>query len=580
MLQRFLFITLTLCSLSATAQWQQTGSKVRYVNGLGIPTKDTAAGVSADSSQIVIRPADSALYIKYKRTWLRVGGGGGSIAGGGTAGQVSFFTGASAISGDSALFWDNTNKRLGIHTKNPGKNLDVHGTNVIAQLNGTGTNNAYLDFQRAGSTQWRIGNQYAAAVNRFSIFNAAGTTENLTILQDGKVGVATPTPTTALQVGDGTGNPEITASGLNYDVVLGTPSGTALGFTTVGNYVGVYSNSATKDLAFTHGNGRAITFGTGNQTRLTITASGRILANTTDNGGDNLQVGGSVNITSAAALLTLNSTAANQARKLYFRDIFGGASSESYIVSSSKLHFGAGGASRIDMTLTAGANLLINTTTDNGVDKLQVSGSGRFTAIDNSTSTIATFIANNETQATDIWYGGLRAAGSNANVNLNLASKGTGIVAVTGAATFSNQVISNASGNAFFAQNGLFYKEREANGTGGTPTFEVALGYGASSTTYGSFQFGNEYASNLKTSARIVLHNGTAAYVAQLIDGGTGAATFSSSVEATQFKLSALNTAPSSANDTGTLGEIRIDANYIYICTATNTWKRVAIATW
>lgn len=47
-----------------------------------------------------------------------------------------------------------------------------------------------------------------------------------------------------------------------------------------------------------------------------------------------------------------------------------------------------------------------------------------------------------------------------------------------------------------------------------------------------------------------------------------------------QYRLSSLNTAPSSASDTGTLGEIRVDANYIYICTATNTWKRVAIATW
>ena len=49
---------------------------------------------------------------------------------------------------------------------------------------------------------------------------------------------------------------------------------------------------------------------------------------------------------------------------------------------------------------------------------------------------------------------------------------------------------------------------------------------------------------------------------------------------ATQFFLSALNTAPASATATGTTGEIRIDANFIYICTATNTWKRVAIATW
>lgn len=37
---------------------------------------------------------------------------------------------------------------------------------------------------------------------------------------------------------------------------------------------------------------------------------------------------------------------------------------------------------------------------------------------------------------------------------------------------------------------------------------------------------------------------------------------------------------PASATDTGTAGEICWDANYIYVCTATNTWKRTAIATW
>ena len=47
-----------------------------------------------------------------------------------------------------------------------------------------------------------------------------------------------------------------------------------------------------------------------------------------------------------------------------------------------------------------------------------------------------------------------------------------------------------------------------------------------------------------------------------------------------QYKLSALNAAPASATATGTLGEIRIDANYIYVCTATNTWKRTALSTW
>ena len=51
-------------------------------------------------------------------------------------------------------------------------------------------------------------------------------------------------------------------------------------------------------------------------------------------------------------------------------------------------------------------------------------------------------------------------------------------------------------------------------------------------------------------------------------------------VQADAFRLNALNTAPASAADTGTTGEIRIDADFIYVCTATNTWKRTAIATW
>lgn len=37
---------------------------------------------------------------------------------------------------------------------------------------------------------------------------------------------------------------------------------------------------------------------------------------------------------------------------------------------------------------------------------------------------------------------------------------------------------------------------------------------------------------------------------------------------------------PSSASDTGAAGQIAWDADYIYVCTATDTWKRVAISTW
>lgn len=37
---------------------------------------------------------------------------------------------------------------------------------------------------------------------------------------------------------------------------------------------------------------------------------------------------------------------------------------------------------------------------------------------------------------------------------------------------------------------------------------------------------------------------------------------------------------PASATATGTTGDICWDASYIYVCTATNTWKRSALSTW
>jgi hypothetical protein len=46
----------------------------------------------------------------------------------------------------------------------------------------------------------------------------------------------------------------------------------------------------------------------------------------------------------------------------------------------------------------------------------------------------------------------------------------------------------------------------------------------------------------------------------------------------TSLKLA--TSTPASASATGTMGTIAWDTGYIYVCTATNTWERVAIATW
>jgi hypothetical protein len=68
-------------------------------------------------------------------------------------------------------------------------------------------------------------------------------------------------------------------------------------------------------------------------------------------------------------------------------------------------------------------------------------------------------------------------------------------------------------------------------------------------------------------------------FSALIISRSGGNATFYNLVNTPQLRISTSNP-PASATATGTSGMIRWDANYIYICTATDTWKRVAIATW
>lgn len=41
-----------------------------------------------------------------------------------------------------------------------------------------------------------------------------------------------------------------------------------------------------------------------------------------------------------------------------------------------------------------------------------------------------------------------------------------------------------------------------------------------------------------------------------------------------------ISTPPASASDTGVAGSIRYDDNYLYVCIATNTWKRCPLVTW
>ena len=366
MLQRLLLIALTLCSISATAQWQQTGSKVRYVNGLGIPTKDTAAGVAADSSQIVIRPADSSLYIKYKRTWVKVGSG-GTVSG--TTNRVSKFTAGTTIGNSSIVdsasavaMTINPAGSIGISTTSPAAKLDVNGSfrtsGIGANVNpiSAGTDQNYFRFLSSGA-DFYVGTESSVAGAFFT-------------------------------------------GSLAYDNVL-------YGNSTAINLI---NNGVSRIYVASGGN---IGMGyTAPAAKLAV--SGTTLINTnTDNGVDKLQVSGSVNVSAKATAQNLSVT--NSAQITNNLDMGSGTANTNFTILANGTssgwagrmlgvyatgafvfqhrnnsptfvncwaineNSGVGNTTIYDKAFIVNGGgssaLMVNTASDNGVDRLQVNGS-------------------------------------------------------------------------------------------------------------------------------------------------------------------------------------------------------------
>jgi len=92
-----------------------------------------------------------------------------------TTGSVLFSGASGLVTQDNTnLFWDNTNKYLGIgNTGGPTAPLDIHNATIgqFIQLNATSTNNSNIAFLNGGTGKWRIGNVYNAGANNFNIYN-------------------------------------------------------------------------------------------------------------------------------------------------------------------------------------------------------------------------------------------------------------------------------------------------------------------------------------------------------------------------------------------------------------------------
>jgi len=95
----------------------------------------------------------------------------------------------------------------------------------------------------------------------------------------------------------------------------------------------------------------------------------------------------------------------------------------------------------------------------------------------------------------------------------------------------------------------------------------------------GTLNSGNSYIQSQRVDATATAYNLLLQPSGGNVGIGTTGPTESLDVDSDAIRIRTAST-PASATAAGAVGEIRWDASYMYICTATNTWKRSAIATW
>lgn len=254
------------------------------------------------------------LYRDTGTTWVLLSPSStGTITGSGAAGQVTYFSAASSITGSNDLFFDSVNGHLGIGTITPSTALTIfHDQNQIIQINQTtATNDTKIAFQNSGTPLWRIGNSYNAAANDFGIYDVVGSIQPLTIKKTtGQTFIGSQTTSSGLLVvNSSTADNQIVAIGSNSPSIRVRNAGTAptqqfgLGLATgVNNFI---QGSASGDFCLFNGSTTAspILFGVYDAVAVSVQEAARVsaarnfLIGTTTDAGQKLQVNGKVNST-------------------------------------------------------------------------------------------------------------------------------------------------------------------------------------------------------------------------------------------------------------------------------------------
>jgi hypothetical protein len=341
-----------------------TGASYTYISGKGTSSTDTYLSLSTNNTERVriiangnvgiglINPAykldvsgDINITGSFRINGVAIGGGSGTVTGTGTTNYIAKWSGSSAI-GNSQIFDNGTN--VGINTASPSAILHIKGGN---------NNSLWIDNAGTQYTSTYIANNGIVKAffvwdntNSSSLQLIVNNSEKMRILENGRVGINTSSPSYALHVkgtsGTGARLIQIDGTGTAYNIMSIVNDGCQLFVSTEGNTGG---NIATGSLAYagiidTNTN-TSLQFATWATVRMTILNSGNVGIGTTSpaeklhilgtgvSGGSlRIQTSGSINAYLALQDNTRDYYVGSNSGSFYIYD--GNAASERFRINS------------------------------------------------------------------------------------------------------------------------------------------------------------------------------------------------------------------------------------------------------
>ena len=226
------------------------------------------------------------------------------------------------------------------------------------------------------------------------------------------------------------------------------------------------------------------------------------------------------------------------------------------------------------LTLTGNTQIVANGALITSVDAITVGGNTPATLLAASDTAYTNAVANAVSLANDAY--------TNAVANAVYLSDTAYSNAVTVSGTNSDTAYTNAVANAVYLSDTAYSNAVTVSGTNSDTAYTnaIAIAANADNITSGTLTTSLLPATaNVSTAVNVGANVNLTVSSINVGNSTVNTVANSTSLNTTKIFLSTSD-APSSNTDTGTLGEIRIDTNYIYVCVATDTWKRVTLSNW